>query len=167
MTGHSKKKKKKWFPPISTRLFLVYIQYVHLNDRVSGYLDLKFINLSLFGVFLGVFMQKGTKWSITWSNLNLNNRRLWRLKVHIIHQKKYCTDGGNPTKNLHFLVTSHFNEVFLYADRQYIWGEGGLATMQKIHFFNGKRKKVSKSFKSSSIFKYFSYFEYKIFLPKL
>ena len=34
--------------------------------------------------------------------------RLGRLKVHVINQKKSCTDGGNPTKKLHFWVTSHF-----------------------------------------------------------
>ena len=33
-------------------------------------------------------------------NFNLNNRRLVRLKVHVIKQKKKsCTDGENPTKN--------------------------------------------------------------------
>ena len=39
-------------------------------------------------------MQKGTNWEI----LNLNNRRLVRLKVHVILQKKSCTDVGNPKK---------------------------------------------------------------------
>ena len=36
-----------------------FIQHVSLNARVSGYLNLKFHNLSPFGGFLGVFMQKG------------------------------------------------------------------------------------------------------------
>ena len=69
-----------------------YIKYSII--RVSGYLDLKFQNLSPFSGFLGVFMQKGTHCEI----LKLNNQRLGRLKIHVILQKKSCADGRNPTK---------------------------------------------------------------------
>ena len=42
--------------------------------------------------------------------LNLNNRRLVRLKVHVICiTKKSCTEK-NPTKSFNFLVTSHFKK---------------------------------------------------------
>ena len=41
-------------------------------------------------------MQKGTN-----RFLNLNNRILGRLKVHVINQKTSCTDGGKP-KKIHF-----------------------------------------------------------------
>ena len=47
---------------------------------------------------LSKICKKGTNCEI----LNQNNRRLERLKVHVIFQKKKsCTDGGNPTKK-HF-----------------------------------------------------------------
>ena len=64
------------FPPSVQDFFVIY--YVSLNARVSGYLDLKFHNLSPFGGFLGVFMQKGT-------NCEILNLRLGRLKI----QKNY------------------------------------------------------------------------------
>ena len=42
-------------------------------------------------------MQKGDKLG----NFKSNNQRLGRLKVHAIYdKKKFCTDGGNPIKNL-------------------------------------------------------------------
>ena len=47
-------------------------------------LYLKLINVSPLGGILGDFVQKWTNLSI----LNLNNRRLARLKIHVIHQKK-------------------------------------------------------------------------------
>ena len=52
--------------------------------------------MHIFDRFWGFLMQKGTNWSI----LNLNSRRLVHLKVHVINQKKSCTDGGNPTKKI-------------------------------------------------------------------
>ena len=74
MTGHSKK--IIVFPPSVQDFFVIY--HVSLNARVSGYLDLKFHNLSPFGGFFGV--QKGTNCEI----LNLNNRRIGCLKIHVI-----------------------------------------------------------------------------------
>ena len=44
--------------------------------------------------FCGFLIKKGTNCEI----LNLNNRRLVRLKVHIIKQKSLVMMGGNPTK---------------------------------------------------------------------
>ena len=67
------------FPP-SVQDFFVIKQGL-LNARVSGNLDLKFVPfLHIFDGFCGFLIQKGTNCEI----LNLNNRRLGRLKVHII-----------------------------------------------------------------------------------
>ena len=66
--------------------------YVPLNARVSGNLDLEFHNLQIFDRFCGFFYQNC-------EILNLNNRRLGRLKAHVKHiTKKPCTDRENPTK---------------------------------------------------------------------
>ena len=117
--------------------FLVFNMYA----QISGYLDLKFINLSLFGGFLGVFIQKGSNWSI----LNLNNRRIGCLKVHFINQKKCCTEGGKPTKKIFFWVTSHFKGFckkwwvsYLYknnmnATKKYSWNHYSLVGFTFMH----------------------------------
>ena len=46
----------------------------------------------------GFSCEKGQNISI----LNLNNRRLRRLKVHVINQKRLVLMGGNPKKRLNF-----------------------------------------------------------------
>ena len=51
------------FPPSSVQslFFLVYNMYLYTPESpLSGYLDLKLSNLSLFGGFFEVFKQKGT-----------------------------------------------------------------------------------------------------------
>ena len=50
--------------------------------------------MSPFGGFLGVLMQKGTNCEI----LNLNNKRLWHLKVHVIQQKSPVLMGETLQK---------------------------------------------------------------------
>ena len=92
MRGHS----KIHFHPSVQDFFA--IKNVSLNARVSGYLDFKFNNLSPFGGFLGVFMQKGANCEV----LNLNNRRLGRLKIPVILQKSLLLMGETLQKNLIF-----------------------------------------------------------------
>ena len=67
-------------------------------------LYLKLINVSPLGGILGDFVQKWTNLSI----LNLNNRRLVRLEVHFINQKKSCTGRGKPYKQIKFLGDQSF-----------------------------------------------------------
>ena len=46
--------------------------------------------------------------------LKQKNRRLGRLKVHVIEYKNSCADGGNPIKKLNFWATSPFKVIFAY-----------------------------------------------------
>jgi len=57
------------------------LKNVPVNARVSGYLDLNIINLSLFAKF---------------------SLKLGRLKGHAKNQKKSYTEGGNPTEKEKF-----------------------------------------------------------------
>ena len=59
VTGHSKIKFFEGFPP-SVQDFFLYNIYVSLNAQVSGYLDLKFHNLSRFAWNRLKIRHKGT-----------------------------------------------------------------------------------------------------------
>ena len=83
--------------PINTRLFFWFITCT-FKRRVSSYFDLELINLSLFAWKHLKIRQKGSNWSI----LNLNDRRLGRLKVNIINQKSLVLMEETLQKNLIF-----------------------------------------------------------------
>ena len=71
------------FPSQQDFSFFQNLEFSRSNNMyigVSGYLDLKFHNLHIFDRFCGFLIQKGTHCEI----LHLNNRRLMRLKVHVI-----------------------------------------------------------------------------------
>ena len=77
-----------WVSPISTRLFF----FKNMYARVSGYVDLNFTICPLLHIsdrFCRFLFKKGTNCAI----LNLNNRRLRRLKVHVILQKSLVLMG--------------------------------------------------------------------------
>ena len=62
--------------------------------------------------------------TITFELINsyINSWRFGLLKVHVIYQKKSCTDGGNPTKKINFWVTSHFKGARKKKEFILIWG---------------------------------------------
>ena len=78
-----------------------------LDARVSGYLDLKLINLSLFARKSARYMSQRDKLI----SLNLINRRIGSLMEHIINQIKYCNYGGNPTNKQIFECILTFPSV--------------------------------------------------------
>ena len=108
VTGDSKFYFFVGLPPSVQDFF--FIKHVTLNARVSGYLDLKFHNLSPFCIFPidfeDFFIKKRTNCEI----FNVNNRRSSAFKGTCYITKKSCTDGGNPTKKCNFWVTRHFRE---------------------------------------------------------
>ena len=63
-------------------------------------------------------MQKRANWSI----LNLNYRRLQRLKVHIKNQKKVLYWWGKPYKIFFFWVTSPFKVLEFYLGPEFFVG---------------------------------------------
>ena len=99
VTGHSKIK-FLGFPP-SVYDFFLY------NAWVSGYLDLKLYNLSPFGGFLGVFMQKGTNCEI----LNLNNRRLSWLGIPAVPRR----EGSDQ-----LIVTLYTQSIYPFVHKKLI-----------------------------------------------
>ena len=104
MTGDSKK--IVGFPPW-VQEFLLYIIHITCTFKRTSLrlFRFKIHNLSPFWWNLQNLYKiciKGTNYEI----LNLNNRRLVRLKDAWYITKKSCTDGGNPTKKIYFWVTS-------------------------------------------------------------
>ena len=91
----------------------IYRLFLHLALNIVWFLFRFKISqfvpfLHIFDTFCGFLIKKRSHFEI----LNLNNRRLVCLnfKGTCYITKKSCTDRGNPAKQLHFWVTSHFKE---------------------------------------------------------
>ena len=92
VTGHSKKFCRVF--PISSRLFC-YLTCIFKRPSLLLF-RFKISHLSPYGGFLGDFMQNGINCEI----LNLNNRRLGRLKIHKCYIKKSLVLMGETLQKI-------------------------------------------------------------------